>query len=76
MRHSDNEDLALLSGINPEQVVRLTRIIATALAVTAGTLYGLDKSFKGVQLFPDFCRSLPPPSWAGWAIRHCAVAGG
>ena len=43
---SDNEDLALLSGINPERVVMITWIIATALAVIAGTLYGIDKSFR------------------------------
>jgi len=43
---SDNEDLALLSGINPERVVQVTWIIAAALAVIAGTLYGLDKSFR------------------------------
>ena len=43
---SDSEDLALLSGINPERVVMVTWIIATALAVIAGTLYGLDKSFR------------------------------
>lgn len=43
---SDNEDLALLSGINPERVVMVTWIIASALAVIAGTLYGLDKSFR------------------------------
>jgi branched-chain amino acid transport system permease protein len=43
---SDNEDLALLSGINPDRVVMVTWIIATALAVIAGTLYGLDKSFR------------------------------
>ncbi|MEI6097917.1 MAG: branched-chain amino acid ABC transporter permease [Alphaproteobacteria bacterium] len=43
---SDNEDLALLSGINPERVVQITWIIAAALATIAGTLYGLDKSFR------------------------------
>jgi branched-chain amino acid transport system permease protein len=43
---SDNEDLALLSGINPDRVVQVTWIIAAALAVIAGTLYGLDKSFR------------------------------
>ena len=43
---SDNEDLALLSGINPERVVMYTWIIVAALATIAGTLYGLDKSFK------------------------------
>ncbi len=43
---SDNEDLALLSGINPEKVVMVTWLIVAALATVAGTLYGLDKSFK------------------------------
>ena len=43
---SDNEDLALLSGINPDRVVMVTWIIVAALAATAGALYGLDKSFK------------------------------
>ncbi|WP_193177207.1 branched-chain amino acid ABC transporter permease [Oricola nitratireducens] len=44
--YSDNEDLALLSGINPDRVVMVTWIIAAALATIAGALYGLDKSFK------------------------------
>lgn len=44
--YSDNEDLALLSGINPERVVMYTWLIVAALATVAGTLYGLDKSFK------------------------------
>ena len=44
--YSDNEDLALLSGINPDRIVMITWIIAAALATIAGTLYGLDKSFK------------------------------
>jgi len=44
--YSDNEDLALLSGIDPEKVVMVTWIITAALATIAGTLYGLDKSFK------------------------------
>jgi branched-chain amino acid transport system permease protein len=44
--YSDNEELALLSGINPERVVFITWIIAGTLACVAGTLYGLDKSYK------------------------------
>ena len=48
---SDNEDLALLSGINPERVVMVTWILAAALATIAGTLYGLDKSFKPFTYF-------------------------
>lgn len=48
---SDNEDLALLSGINPDRVVAVTWIIAAALATIAGVLYGLDKSFKPFTYF-------------------------
>ncbi|WP_010140992.1 branched-chain amino acid ABC transporter permease [Oceanicola sp. S124] len=48
---SDNEDLALLSGIDPDRVVRVTWIITAALATVAGTLYGLDKSFKAFTYF-------------------------
>jgi branched-chain amino acid transport system permease protein len=48
---SDNEDLALLSGINPERVVTITWLIVAALATTAGVLYGLDKSFKPFTYF-------------------------
>ncbi len=43
---SDNEDLALLSGINPDRVVLVTWVLVGLLATIAGTLYGLDKSFK------------------------------
>lgn len=49
--YSDNEDLALLSGIDPERVVAVTWIIAGALAATAGVLYGLDKSFQPFTYF-------------------------
>jgi len=48
---SDNEDLALLSGINPDRVVQITWVIAAALAVIAGTLYGIDKSFRPLIYF-------------------------
>jgi branched-chain amino acid transport system permease protein len=49
--YSDNEDLALLSGINPERVVAITWIIVAALATVAGVLYGLDKTFKPFTYF-------------------------
>lgn len=49
--YSDNEDLALLSGINPERVVVITWIIVGGLATIAGVLYGLDKSFKPFVYF-------------------------
>ena len=44
--YSNNEDLALLSGINPERVVLVTWVITAVLITLAGTLYGLDKSYK------------------------------
>ena len=44
--YSDNEDLALLSGVDPDRVVLVTWVLAAILATIAGTLYGLDKSFK------------------------------
>ncbi len=43
---SDNEDLALLSGINPDRVVFITWVIVGVLACVAGSLYGLDKNYK------------------------------
>ncbi len=45
---SDNEDLALLSGINPDRVVLITWMIVGVLACVAGSLYGLDKSYKPI----------------------------
>jgi len=44
--YSDNEDLALLSGIDPDRVVMIAWIITAALATIAGTLYGLDKTYR------------------------------
>ena len=49
--YSDNEDLALLSGINPDRVVMIAWMIAASLATIAGVLYGLDKSFKAFTYF-------------------------
>ncbi len=49
--YSDNEDLALLSGINPERVVMITWTITAILLVLAGTLYGLDKGFRPFNYF-------------------------
>lgn len=49
--YSDNEDLALLSGVSPERVVAVTWIIAATLATIAGVLYGLDKGFLPFTYF-------------------------
>ena len=49
--YSDNEDLALLSGIDPKRVVLITWIIAGILATIGGILYGVDKSYKPFVYF-------------------------
>ena len=49
--YSDNEDLALLSGIDPKKVVLITWIIAGVLATIGGILYGLDKSYRPFVYF-------------------------
>ncbi|OUD10853.1 branched-chain amino acid ABC transporter permease [Marivivens niveibacter] len=48
---SDNEDLALLSGINPNRVVIVTWVIVALLTTTAGVLYGLDKGYQPYVYF-------------------------
>ncbi len=47
--YSDNEELALLSGIDPDKVVTVTWLLVAALTTIAGTLYGLDKGFTPQQ---------------------------
>ena len=49
--YSDNEELALLSGIDPKKVVLITWIIAGILATIGGILYGLDKSYRPFVYF-------------------------
>ena len=49
--YSDNEDLALLSGIDPKKVVLITWVIAGILATIGGILYGLDKSYRPFVYF-------------------------
>ena len=48
---SDNEDLALLSGIDTRRVVWVTWTLVALLATVSGVLYGLDKSFKPFTYF-------------------------
>ena len=48
---SDNEDLALLSGIDPQRVVLITWVIAGSLAAIAGTMFGMDKGYKPFTYF-------------------------
>lgn len=74
--YSDNEDLALLSGINPERVVMITWIIATALAVIAGTLFGLDKSFRPFIYFQLLLPMAAAAVVGGLGSPIGAIAGG
>ncbi len=73
---SDNEDLALLSGINPERVVMITWIIVAALATIAGTLYGLDKSFKPFTYFQLLLPIFAAAIVGGLGSPLGAIAGG
>lgn len=73
---SDNEDLALLSGINPEKVVMVTWLIVAALATIAGTLYGLDKSFKPFTYFQLLLPIFASAIVGGLGSPIGAIAGG
>lgn len=74
--YSDNEDLALLSGINPERVVMYTWLIVAALATIAGTLYGLDKSFKPFTYFQLLLPIFASAIVGGLGSPVGAIAGG
>lgn len=74
--YSDNEDLALLSGISPERVVAVTWIITAALATTAGVLYGLDKSFKAFTYFQLLLPIFAAAIVGGLGRPLGAIAGG
>lgn len=73
---SDNEDLALLSGINPDRVVAVTWIIAAGLATIAGVLYGLDKSFKPFVYFQLLLPIFAAAIVGGLGSPLGAIAGG
>ena len=73
---SDNEDLALLSGINPERVVMVTWIIVAALITIAGVLYGLDKSFKPFTYFQLLLPIFASAIVGGLGNPLGAIAGG
>ncbi|MDO6732234.1 branched-chain amino acid ABC transporter permease [Marinovum sp. 2_MG-2023] len=74
--YSDNEDLALLSGINPERVVMITWLIVAALATIAGTLYGLDKTFKPFTYFQLLLPVFASAIVGGLGSPIGAIAGG
>ncbi|SDG14157.1 branched-chain amino acid ABC transporter permease [Pelagibacterium luteolum] len=73
---ADNPDLAKVSGINTKLVVRVTWIIAGALACLAGTMLALDVSLK-----PDLAFNIVLPIFAaailgGLGHAYGAIAGG
>ncbi len=74
--YSDNEDLALLSGINPERVVMITWLIVATLATVAGVLYGLDKSFKPFTYFQLLLPIFASAIVGGLGSPVGAIAGG
>ncbi|MEP5729705.1 MAG: branched-chain amino acid ABC transporter permease [Sulfitobacter sp.] len=74
--YSDNEDLALLSGINPERVVMITWMIVATLATIAGVLYGLDKSFKPFTYFQLLLPIFASAIVGGLGNPLGAIAGG
>jgi len=73
---SDNEDLALLSGINPDRVVMITWIVIAVLTTIAGTLYGLDKSFKPFTYFQLLLPMFASAIVGGLGNPVGAIAGG
>lgn len=74
--YSDNEDLALLSGINPDRVVMITWILAATLATIAGVLYGLDKSFRPFTYFQLLLPIFAAAIVGGIGQPFGAIAGG
>ena len=73
---ADNADLAQVSGINTKLVVRVTWVVAGALACMAGTMLALDVSLK-----PDLAFNIVLPIFAaaivgGLGQAYGAIAGG
>ena len=73
---SDNQDLALLSGINPEKIVAICWIITAALATVAGVLYGLDKGYKPFTYFQLLLPIFAAAIVGGLGNPFGAIAGG
>ena len=65
-----------MSGIDPERVVIYTWLIVAALATVAGTLYGLDKSFKPFVYFQLLLPIFASAIVGGLGNPLGAIAGG
>ncbi len=74
--YSDNEDLALLSGIDPDRVVMITWVLVAILATVAGVLYGLDKSFRPFTYFQLLLPIFAAAIVGGIGQPFGAIAGG
>ena len=74
--YSDNEDLALLSGVSPDRVVFYAWLIAATLAAVAGTMYGIDKSYKPFTYFQLLLPIFASAILGGIGHPIGAVAGG
>ncbi len=73
---SDNEDLALLSGIAPNRVVMVTWAIVALLTTTAGVLYGLDKAYSPFTYFQLLLPTFAAAIVGGLGSPLGAIAGG
>lgn len=74
--YSDNENLALLSGINPDRVVMIAWMLAASLATIAGVLYGLDKGFRPFTYFQLLLPIFAAAIVGGLGNPLGAIAGG
>jgi len=73
---ADNPDLARVSGINTDQVIRATWIIAGSLACIAGTMLALDVSLKADLAFNILLAIFAAAIVGGLGHAYGAIAGG
>ena len=68
---ASNRNLALLSGVDPDRIVRLNWVLVAVLSVLAGVLFGLDKRYRPFAN-SSFCRR--SDWWSGQPKRgDCRV---
>jgi branched-chain amino acid transport system permease protein len=73
---ADNADLAQVSGINTQLVVRVTWVVAGALACMAGTMLALDVSLKSDLAFNIILPIFAAAIVGGLGQSYGAIAGG
>ena len=77
--YSDNKELALLSGIDPDKMVQITWLLVAALTTIAGALYGLDKGFAPAAVsfitLTNFCLCHCWRYWlSNWGNCRCFLS--